>query len=90
MRLLIYLLALIGGFSAAEASCQTAEKSQSAVALATVALAQSASEQSVQSQRPLLKQNSLFRHDAAIGPVSVTTVAVPFPSPVVRMDLQRE
>lgn len=90
MRLLIYLLALFGGFSAAEASCQLVDKSRAAVALATIALAQTASEQSAKFQRPRVDTRTMWFDTAFKGQYRASLLALPVRSPVIRMDLQRE
>lgn len=90
MRLLIYLLALFGGFSATEASCRAAEKPGTAVALASIALAQAASDPVTQTSGIL--SNSAPRTSAKLREHFTMFIAprlVPL-SPVLRMDLKRE
>lgn len=90
MRLLIYLLALFGGFSATETSCRAAEEPGTTVALATIALAQVVADPAIQTAHILAKTTprASAKADKPSTPIAAPNLVLL--SPVRQMDLQRE
>jgi hypothetical protein len=83
MRLLIYLLALLSGFSAAEAAradvAQTSAVAQTAVAVADAMAAQE--------QESVARPAHVWPRDLGIASIPHTTSAFIAPTPVTRRDV---